>query len=144
MWRYLELLSFEPLTTIQSWKEQVAGGRNPRDIKVALALEIITRFHDRTQAEAALADFEARFRGNAIPEDIPEVLLETAGEGILLSQAMKQANLVSSTSDALRQVDGGGVRLDSEKVSDRGLKLAAGTTAVLQVGKRKFARITVR
>lgn len=144
MWRYLELLSFEPLTTIASWKEQVADGRNPRDIKVALALEIITRFHNRAQAEEALADFEARFRGNAIPEDIPEVVLETEGNGILLSQAMKQANLVSSTSDALRQVDGGGVRLDSEKVSDRGLKLAAGTSVVLQVGKRKFARIVVR
>lgn len=144
MWRYLELLSFESLSTIGSWKEQVKEGRNPRDIKVALALEIITRFHSRAAAEAALADFEARFRGNAIPGDIPEVILETAGAGILLSQAMKQANLVSSTSDAMRQVDGGGVRADGEKVTDRALQLSAGTTVVLQVGKRKFARVVVR
>jgi tyrosyl-tRNA synthetase len=144
MWRYLELLSFESLATLQSWKEQVAEGRNPRDIKVALALEIITRFHNRAAAEAALADFEARFRGNAIPQDIPEVVLETGGAGILLSQAMKQANLVTSTSDALRQVDAGGVRADGEKVTNRGLQLAAGTSVVLQVGKRKFARVVVR
>jgi tyrosyl-tRNA synthetase len=144
MWRYLDLLSFEPLLTLSSWKQEVAQGRNPRDIKVALAQEIVARFHGKEAAESALADFEARFRGNAIPDDIPEVELTVGSEGMAISQVLKQAGLTASTSDALRMIEGAGVKLDGTRVSDKGLKLHAGTTAVLQVGKRKFAKVICR
>ena len=141
MWRYIELLSFEPLSTVRQWRQAVEGGRNPRDIKVMLAQEIITRFHDRAAAEAALVDFEARFRQGAIPDDIPDVSLEVPPEGLPIVQLLKQAGLVPSTSEAMRQIAGGGVRLDGEKVSDKGLLVAKGEEVVAQVGKRKFARV---
>ena len=143
MWRYLELLSFESLATIGKWKEEVAGGRNPRDIKVTLAQEIVGRFHDRSAAERALADFEARFKQGEIPEDIPEVAISTAGEGMPIVQVLKQAALTASTSEAMRMIDQGGVKLDGEKVSDKTLKLPAGGPFVIQVGKRKFARVLI-
>ncbi len=143
MWRYIELLSFESIETMERWKREVAGGRNPRDIKVAFAQEIVARFHDRAAATRALADFEARFRQGALPEDLPEVQVAAAEGGLPLVQALKQAQLTASTSEALRMIEQGGVKLDGERVSDRGLKLAKGTVAVAQVGKRKFARITV-
>ena len=143
MWRYLELLSFESLATIGKWKEEVAGGRNPRDIKVTLAQEIVGRFHDRSAAERALADFEARFKQGEIPEDIPEVAISTAGEGMPIVQVLKQAALTASTSEAMRMIDQGGVKLDGEKVSDKALKLPAGGPFVIQVGKRKFARVLI-
>ena len=143
MWRYLELLSFESLGTIGKWKEEVAGGRNPRDIKVALAREIVGRFHDRAAAEKALADFEARFKQGQVPEDMPEYILAAGGEAILFYQVLKQAGLTASTSEAMRMIDQGGVRLDGEKVSDKALKLTAGGPFVIQVGKRKFARVMI-
>ena len=143
MWRYLELLSFESLATIGKWKEEVAGGRNPRDIKVTLAQEIVARFHDRAAAEKALADFEARFKQGQVPEEMPEYTLSAAGEAILFYQVLKQAGLTASTSEAMRLIEQGGVKLDGEKVSDKALKLSAGGPFVIQVGKRKFARVLI-
>ena len=139
MWRYYELLSFRSLAEIASFKDEVAGGRNPRDIKVLLAQEIVERFHTRQAAEDALADFVNRSKGG-IPDDIAEVSLSGAPMGI--GQLLKQANLCPSTSEALRMVEQGGVRIDGVVISDKGLKLDAGTV-VLQVGKRKFARVTL-
>ncbi|MEW5789743.1 MAG: tyrosine--tRNA ligase [Pseudomonadota bacterium] len=141
MWRYIELLSFESLAVIRQWKQEVLQGRNPRDIKVAFAQEIITRFHDRTAAEAALADFEARFRQGAIPDELPEFDFAAPAEGLPITQLLKMAGLVPSTSEAMRSIAGGGVKMDGEKVSDKGLQVAKGSCVVLQVGKRRFARI---
>lgn len=143
MWRYIELLSFEPLESVVRWKREVAEGRNPRDIKVQFAQEIIGRFHDKTAAERALADFEARFRQGAIPEDIPEVSLAAEGGSLSIVQALKQAGLTASTSEAIRMIGQGGVRLNGERVSDKALELAKGETAVIQVGKRKFAKVAL-
>lgn len=139
MWRYLELLSFRSMDEISRMKAEVAAGRNPRDVKVGLAQEIVARFHSQGAAQAALADFEARFQRGAMPEDMPEVTVAAGG----IAAVMKSAGLTSSSSEALRMIDGGGVRLNGEKVSDRNLVLSAGETIVLQVGKRKFARVTL-
>lgn len=139
MWRYYELLSFRPMAEIEKFKQEIAGGRNPRDIKVLLAQEIVERFHTRQAAEDALADFDHRARGG-IPDEIPEVTLSGAPMGI--GQLLKQANLCPSSSDALRMVEQGGVRIDGVTISDKGLKVDAGSF-VLQVGKRKFARVTL-
>ncbi len=143
MWRYIELLSFEPIPVIRSWKAEVEAGRNPRDIKVGFAQEVISRFHGAAAAVAALADFEARFRWGAIPDDIPEIKLEVPEGGLLITQLLKAAGLVPSTSEAMRAIIGGGVKLDGEKVSDKALLLAKGTIVVAQVGKRRFARVTL-
>ncbi|NCS64554.1 MAG: tyrosine--tRNA ligase [Hydrogenophilales bacterium CG03_land_8_20_14_0_80_62_28] len=143
MWRYIELLSFESLATVRQWRLDVEAGRNPRDIKVMFAQEIISRFHDRAAALSALVDFEARFRQGAIPDDIAELALDGGVAGLPIPQLLKQAGLVASTSEAMRQIEGGGVRLDGEKVGDKGLVVAKGATVVAQVGKRKFARVTV-
>jgi tyrosyl-tRNA synthetase len=142
MWRYLELLSFQPLATIRGWRAEVADGRNPRDIKVAFAQEIVARFHGPSTAQHALADFEARFKHDAIPENMPEVTLRASSEGVPLPQVLKQAGLTPSTSEAMRMIEQGGVKLDGEKVSDKALRLHAGANVVMQVGKRKFARVT--
>ena len=139
MWRYYELLSFRSIAEIEQFKQDVDGGRNPRDIKVLLAQEIVARFHTQKAAEDALLDFNNRAKGG-IPDDIPEVSISGAPIGI--GQLLKQANLCPSTSEALRMVEQGGVRIDGETVSDKGLKVESGTF-VLQVGKRKFARITL-
>jgi tyrosyl-tRNA synthetase len=139
MWRYIELLSFEPLSVIEQWKREVAEGRNPRDIKVRFAQEIVARFHDRAAAAKALADFEARFRYHALPEDMPEVTVP-AGD---IAHVLKQAGLTASTSEALRMIEQGGVRVNGEKVSDKKLALPAGERLVIQVGKRRFARVTL-
>ena len=139
MWRYLELLSFRTLAEIAQFRAEVEQGRNPRDIKVLLAQEIVERFHSRAAAESALADFDNRARGG-IPDDIPEVALTGAPLGI--GQLLKQAGLCPSTSEALRMVEQGGVRIDGEVVSDKALKVEAGGF-VLQVGKRKFARVSL-
>lgn len=144
MWRYYELLSFRGLDEIAGLRAEVSAGRNPRDVKVMLAQELVGRFHGAAAAAAALADFESRFRQGGIPEDLEEVVLESAGAGIGIAQALKAAGLTATTSEALRMIDQGGVRLDGDKVSDRGLVLAAGTTVVAQVGKRKFSRLVVR
>jgi tyrosyl-tRNA synthetase len=143
MWRYIELLSFESLATVGQWKQDVAGGRNPRDIKVTFAQEIVARFHDRAAAEKALADFEARHKGGAIPDDIQEFSLACGAQGMGIGQVLKQTNLTASTSEASRMIEQGGVKLNGEKVSDKGLVLKPGEPVVLQVGKRKFARVTI-
>ncbi|MEO0317367.1 MAG: hypothetical protein RL404_1044 [Pseudomonadota bacterium] len=139
MWRWYELLSFRSLAEIAQFKTDVDGGRNPRDIKVLLAQEIVERFHSRQAAEDALADFNNRARGG-IPDEVPEVTMSGAPLGI--GQLLKQANLCASSSEALRMVEQGGVRIDGAAVSDKGLKVEAGTF-VVQVGKRKFARVTL-
>jgi tyrosyl-tRNA synthetase len=139
MWKYYELLSFRSIADVAALKAEVAGGRNPRDAKVAIAQEIVARFHSQQAAEDALADFVNRAKGG-IPDDIPEVALGGAPLGI--PQLLKQAGLCASTSEAMRMVDQGGVRVDGTVISDKALKLEAGTF-VLQVGKRKFARVTL-
>ena len=143
MWRYLELLSSEAMSTIATWRAEVGQGRNPRDIKVLLAQEMVTRFHSRTAAEQALAEFEARFRQGVLPDDMPAVAVASSGGSIGIAQLLKQAGLVESTSDALRMIDQSAVKLDGERVSDKTLKLPTGTVVVAQVGKRKFGRVTV-
>ncbi len=139
MWRYYDLLSSRSIADIAQLKRQVAEGRNPRDVKVELGQEIVTRFHSKQAADAALEDFVSRSRGG-IPDDIPEVSLSGAPLGI--GQLLKAANLVASTSEGLRMVEQGGVRIDGAAVSDKALKVAAGSF-VVQVGKRKFARVTL-
>ena len=141
MWRYFELLSFRPLDEIRRWKAEVQSGRNPRDIKVALAQEIVERFHGKPAAEGALADFEARFRHGELPEDMPEMTLPVPEGGLPVLQMLKQAGLTSSTTEATRMIEQGGVRLNGTRLTDRLLKLSGGETVVAQVGKRKFARI---
>ncbi|HEY4316316.1 MAG TPA: tyrosine--tRNA ligase [Herbaspirillum sp.] len=139
MWRYYELLSWQSMEAIAGLKAEVEAGRNPRDIKVALAQEIVTRFHSKQAAEDALADFVNRSKGG-IPDDVAEVAL--AGAPLGIGQLLKQANLCASASEASRMVEQGGVRIDGTVISDKGLKVEAGTF-VLQVGKRKFARVTL-
>lgn len=143
MWRYYDLLSFRPSEEIVRLKAEVVRGRNPREVKVLLAQEIVARFHSRAAAETALAEFEARFKQGAVPENMPEVTLHTNGQGIGVAQACKQASLVESTSEALRLIQQGGIRVDGERVSDKALILAAGVRYVVQAGKRKFARVAV-
>jgi tyrosyl-tRNA synthetase len=139
MWRYYELLSFRASSEIAQLKTDIAGGRNPRDVKVLLAQELVARFHTQKAAEDALADFEARFQRGAMPDEMPELTVPAGG----IAQVLKQAGLVGSTSEGMRQIEGGGVRVNGDKVSDKALQLQAGDTVVLQVGKRKFARVTL-
>ncbi|MBP8118891.1 MULTISPECIES: tyrosine--tRNA ligase [Shewanella] len=141
MWRYFELLSFRPLAEIEQFKQDVANGSNPRDIKIALAKEIITRFHDAASAESAHQAFVDRSKG-MIPDDIEEIEL-AAGEGIAIANLLKDADLVSSTSEAMRMIKQGAVKMDGEKLEDSRMTLFAGTVAVFQVGKRKFAKVTL-
>jgi len=143
MWRYFDLLSFRSNQELESLKQQVEEGSNPRDIKFLLCEEIVERFHDREAADAARETFIARFRGGAMPEDIPEKTLDTGGNGIGIAAALTQCGLTSSNSDAFRMVKQGGVRIDGEKVSDRSLQLQAGFEGILQVGKRKFCKAHV-
>ena len=143
MWRYIELLSFESMAHIRIWKDEVAAGRNPRDIKVAFAQEIVARFYDRAAADKALTDFEARFRQGELPEDIPEFQLAAGTEALGLVQVLKQIGLTSSTSEGLRLIGQGGVKLDGEKIADKSFKLSKGETVILQVGKRKIARVSL-
>lgn len=144
MWRYFELLSFRPEQEVGAFKREIAEGRNPRDVKVLLAQEIVARFHGTSAAVDALGDFEARFRQGGIPDDIAQVSLDSAGGALPIAQILKLANLTASTSEGLRMIDQGGIKLDGEKVSDKALALCAGTSFVLQVGKRKYARVTIR
>ena len=143
MWRYFDLLSFKSNEELAALRQQVADGTNPRDIKFLLGEEIVERFHDRAAADAARETFIARFRGGAMPEDIPEKTLDTGGEGIGIAAALTQCGLTSSNSEAFRMVKQGGVRIDGEKVSDRSLKLETGFEGILQVGKRKFCKAHV-
>ncbi len=142
MWRYIELLSFESLETIANWKQEIAAGANPRNIKVRFAQEIVARFHHQEAAEEALKDFELRSKGG-IPDEIPEVAIKIAEASVSVPQLLKQAGLAASTSEAMRAIDQGGVKLDGEKVSDKHQQVAKGTEVVAQVGKRKFARVTI-
>jgi len=144
MWRYYLLLSFRPMGEISALRRECEAGRNPRDAKVALAQEIVARFHSKADAERALASFEARFRGGAMPDTMPEIAIDTAGAGIAIANLAKQAGVVDSTSEALRLIAGKGLKLDGEAVADKGATVRAGATVVVQAGKRRFARVTVR
>ncbi len=139
MWRYIELLSFEPVSTVKKWREEIKRGRNPKEIKLLFAKEIVARFHSKDQAERAEAEFEARFRRGELPQNITEkVVNETA-----IIKLLKQAGLVPSANEAARMIEQGGVRINGEKVSDRNLKFRRGETLVIQVGKHKFARVRI-
>ncbi len=142
MWRYIELLSFESLETIQQWKSSVTAGENPRNIKVKFAQEIVARFHSQADAEKALHDFQTRAKGG-VPDEVSEVTVDIDGTAIGIAQLLKLAGLVESTSEANRAIDQGGVKLDSEKVSDKNLQVTKGLTVIAQVGKRKFAKINI-
>lgn len=144
MWRYFELLSFSPLSTVAELKQSAEEGANPRDIKVRLAQEIVERFHSRAAATGALEDFEARFRHGGVPEDLSVQVIEAPGDGASIVQVLKSSGVCPSTSDAVRMIEQGGVRVDGDRVSDKGLRLATGATYVLQVGKRKFAKVTLK
>jgi tyrosyl-tRNA synthetase len=143
MWRYYELLSFQPLDEIAKLRRECADGRNPRDAKVQLAREIVARFHSAQAANDALAAFEARFRDHAVPEKMPAVTLHSGGQAILIPQLCKQAGLTTSTSEALRLIEQRGLRIDGDVVTDKTLSIGAGQTVMVQAGKRKFARVTV-
>ena len=142
MWRYIELLSFESLESVSEWKNEIAAGANPRNTKVRFAQEIVARFHSQEAADEALKDFELRSKGG-IPDEVPEVAIEISGATIAVPQLLKQAGLVASTSEAMRAIEQGGVKLDGEKVVDKHQPVAKGTEVVAQVGKRKFARVTI-
>ena len=143
MWRYLALLSAEDLETIARWRKEVAGGLNPRDVKFRLAHELVTRFHDRAAAERAQRDFIARFQQRIVPADLPEKELHANDGRISLPLALKTAGLVKSTSEALRKIREGAVRIDGERIEDPNHALPAGTRAVLQLGKRQAVRVVV-
>jgi len=143
MWRYFELLSFRPMSEILTWKKATEAGANPRDYKVSLAQEIIARFHDEQAANKALESFEARFVRGAMPDEMDELTVTGDSTGCAIANLLKQAGLTASTSEAIRMINQGAVKLDGEKVSDAKLVLAVGTQHVYQVGKRKFARVTV-
>jgi tyrosyl-tRNA synthetase len=143
MWRYFELLSFRPPAEIEGLRQDVAQGANPRDIKFQLGQEIVARFHDPAAAAAAQANFVARFSEGALPDDMPELALAGADGQLGIASLLKDAQLTGSTSEAFRMIKQGAVRIDGERVEDKGLSIAAGTTHVFQVGKRRFARVTV-
>ena len=143
MWRYYELLSFRSAAEIADLRREVGDGRNPRDAKVMFAQEIVARFHGAAAAEDALADFEARFKQGAIPDDIHEVALQAVEGGLPVVQVLRLAGLTASTSEAMRMIAQGGVKIDGEKVADKEVVIPVGASHVLQVGKRKFARVTV-
>lgn len=143
MWRYIELLSFESLDTIALWKSQVQAGENPRNIKVKFAQEIVARFHSQADAEKALEDFQTRAKGG-IPEQVPEVIINIETETVGVAQMLKMAGLVESTSEAMRAIQQGGVKLDSIKIEDKNLQLQRGAIVIAQVGKRKFAKVEIK
>jgi tyrosyl-tRNA synthetase len=141
MWRYMELLSFQPMTEIQKWRRECEVGANPRDYKVRFAQEIIARFHTQADAVRALENFEARFKQGLIPEDLEERELAAPAAGYPIAALLKDLGLTASTSESNRMIQQGGVKIDGEKVSDPKLAVAGGHTHVLQVGKRKFAKV---
>jgi tyrosyl-tRNA synthetase len=141
MWRYFELLSFRPLAEIAALKREAAGGRNPRDIKLELALELVSRFHDAAAAARAQRDFTARVSGKAVPDDLPVRVIHVDGAGLRVANLLKEAGLAASTSEANRKIEEGAVKIDGARVTDRGLTLAAGAEHVFQVGSRRFARL---
>ena len=143
MWRYFELLSFKSEDVIKGYQDEAAAGKNPRDIKFLLAEEIIERFHDKAAANKARETFIARFQKGALPDDIAEVTVSASEDEIAIANLLKQAKLVNSTSDAMRMIKQGAVKIDGEKVDDTKLLIKAGTSHVYQVGKRRFAKVTV-
>jgi len=143
MWRYMELLSFEDIKNIEARKRAVLAGANPRDVKLDFAQEIVGRFHGRNAAQLAAKEFISRFRDGVLPEDMPDITLQAPAAGLALTQILKQAGLVPSVSEANRMIEQGGVKVDGDKVSERSLVLAKGKTCVVQVGKRKVARVTI-
>jgi tyrosyl-tRNA synthetase len=145
MWRYFELLSFRPMEEINQWKQDVEQGTNPRDIKFKLAEELITRFHNEALATQARKNFIARFQKGAIPDDIAEVILDSGEhEGFPIAILLRSAKLVSSTSDAFRMIKQGAVKINSKKVSERNLMIPIGFEGIVQVGKRRFAKVFVK
>ena len=143
MWRYFELLSFRDIKEINQWREETKSGLNPRDVKIKLAEEIVTRFHDAKAAAQAQEDFFARFARHEIPEDLPEQTVVASGEGLLISNLLKAAGLVATTSEANRLIDQGGVKINGEKIMDRALVVPVSVTNIYQVGKRRFAKVRV-
>jgi tyrosyl-tRNA synthetase len=143
MWRYFELLSFRPLAEIGRLKREVEDGANPRDIKFQLGQEIVARFHSQAAAAAAQDAFVARFQKGALPDEMPELVLASQDGVLVIANLLKDAGLTGSTSESYRMIKQGAVRVDGERVDDRGLGIAAGNTHVFQVGKRRFARVTV-
>ena len=143
MWRYFELLSFRSLDDIAGLRKRVADGMNPRDAKFELAAELVERFHDARAAAAAKDEFIARFREGAMPEEMPELSLASKDGRLGIAHLLKEAELVSSTSEAFRMIKQGAVRIDGVRIDDRGLEIDAGTTNIYQVGKRKFARVSL-
>jgi len=143
MWRYFELLSFRPMSEIEGFQRQVAEGTNPRDVKFLLGEEIVARFHSQAEATRAREAFIARFQKGALPDEIPEIELSSVSGKLPIANLLKDAKLVNSTSDALRMIKQGAVKIDGERVSDQRLEVAAGTTHVYQVGKRRVSRVTV-
>ena len=144
MWRYIDLLSFVALDTVADWKKEIEGGGNPRDVKIRFAQEIVERFHDRGAADRALDDWNARFRDGGMPSDLEEKTITVATDGTAIAQVLKSTGLCPSTSEALRMIEQRGVKVNGDTVADKSLKLAAGSTYVLQVGKRKFAKVTLK
>jgi len=143
MWRYVELLSFEPTDKIKARRKAVDGGANPRDVKFDFAKEIVARFHSNAAAETAARDFNARFRDGSLPSDIPEQVLKAPSGGLVSTQALRQAGLVSSASEAERLIAQGGVKVNGERLADRKMVFATGETYVVQVGKLKIARLKI-
>ncbi len=143
MWRYFELLSFRPLTEIEGLRKAIGEGKNPRDVKFELAMEITARFYDDKAAAAARDAFIARFQKGAMPDEIQEVSVASQDGSLGIAHLLKAAGLVSSTSEAFRMIKQGAVRIDGERVEDRGVEISAGTAHVYQVGKRKFAKVTL-
>ena len=144
MWRYYELLSFKQIEEIDDYKTQIAAGKNPRDVKIDLAKEIIARFHDETAAQAAHDEFINRFQKGAMPDEMPEFEIAPEGGEIAIANLLKEAGLVGSTSDAYRMIKQGAAKIDGEKITDKNLVIASGSEAIYQVGKRKFARVSVK
>jgi len=143
MWQYFELLSFRPMSEIDGFKQEMEQGKNPRDIKFLLAEEIIARFHSEAEATSAREGFIAQFAKNKVPDDIPELSFDAPEEGYPVANLLKDAGLCGSTSDAMRMIKQGAVKIDGEKIADKSVKIIKGTAAVFQVGKRKFARLTI-
>lgn len=142
MWRYIELLSFRSVSEIDEWRSQAKAGRNPIEIKKEFAEEIVARFHDDAAAVEARQGFENQFKKGELPDDIPDIVLAVGAEGMPIANVLKEAGLTSSTSDSMRMIKQGAVKIDGEKVDDKSLLIQAGIEGVFQVGKRKFARIT--
>ena len=144
MWRYFELLSFRPLEDIASLQQEVVDGKNPRDVKYELAIEITTRFHNQSLAKLAKEEFISRFQQGAMPEHMRDISISSKNGELGILNLLKEAGLVTSNSEAARMIEAGAVKLDGERVLERGLHLKKGTTHVYQVGKRKFARVTLK